>query len=165
MNNKKANEQPILPEQLRQFQATMVKLLQCCQERLRFQSEKFELPDAELRCLMLFEGERYLTAKGIAGKMCVVKSRVTKVIDGLIKKELIQKVADPEDSRVSLLSLTSKGQKKLGEIREFNDQIHEEVLFNMEPAQRKVMLMNLDMLKSSMESVKDLMLRSPKPKN
>lgn len=165
MNDLKTNKQPILPEQLRQFQETMLKLLQCCQERLRYQSEKFELPDAELRCLMLFEGERYLTAKGIAGKMCVVKSRVTKVIDGLIKKGLIQKVADPEDSRVSLLSFTSDGQKKLGEIREFNDLIHEEVLVNMEPTQRKVMLMNLDMLKASMESVKDLMLRSPKSKD
>jgi DNA-binding MarR family transcriptional regulator len=165
MNNMKTNEQPLSPEQLRQFQATMLKLLQCCQERLRYQSEKFELPDAELRCLMLFEGERYLTAKGIAGKMCVVKSRVTKVIDGLVKKGLIQKVADPEDSRVSLLNLTPKGQKKLDEIKEFNDLIHKEVLVNMEPAQRKVMLMNLDMLKSSMESVKDLMLRSPKSKN
>lgn len=165
MNDLKTNKQPILPEQLRQFQETMLKLLQCCQERLRYQSEKFELPDAELRCLMLFEGERYLTAKGIAGKMCVVKSRVTKVIDGLVKKGLIQKVADPEDSRVSLLNLTPKGQKKLGEIKVFNDLIHKEVLVNMEPAQRKVMLMNLDMLKASMESVKDLMLRSPKSTN
>lgn len=165
MNNIKTNEQPLPPEQLRQFQATMLKLLQCCQERFRYQSEKFELPDAELRCLMLFEGERYLTAKGIAGKMCVVKSRVTKVIDGLVKKGLIQKVADPEDSRVSLLNLTPKGQKKLGEIKVFNDLIHKEVLVNMEPAQRKVMLMNLDMLKASMESVKDLMLRSPKSTN
>jgi DNA-binding MarR family transcriptional regulator len=159
MNNKKINEQPIPSEQLRQFQATMLKLLQCCQERVRYQSEKFELPDAELRCLMLFEDERYLTAKGIAGKMCVVKSRITKVIDGLVKKGLIQKVADPGDMRITLLSLTPKGQKKLGEIKEFNDLIHKEVLVNMEPAQRKVMLMNLDMLKASMESARDLLCR------
>ena len=121
---------------------------------MRYQSEKFGLPDAELRCLMLFEGERYLTAKGIAGRLSVVKSRVTKVIEGLVKRDLVQKVKDPEDSRITLLSLTSRGQNKLAEIQEFNDWIHKEVLMAMEPEQRKIMLTNLDILKASMESTR-----------
>ena len=103
--------------QLEQFQELITKLFQCCQERMQYQCERFQLPDAELRCLGLFGKERYLTAKGIALKMNVVKSRVSKIIDGLIKKELIQSIKDPEDSRVSLLSLTSRGQKKLNEIK------------------------------------------------
>jgi DNA-binding MarR family transcriptional regulator len=128
---------------------------------MRYQSEKFDLPDAELRCLMLFEGERYLTAKSIAGKLNVVKSRVTKVINGLVKRDFIQKIKDPGDSRITLLSLTAPGQNKLAEIKEFNDWIHKEVLMALEPEQRKIMLTNLDMLKASMESARGHIICSP----
>ena len=144
--------------QLEQFQELITKLFQCCQERMQYQCDRFQLPDAELRCLSLFGKERYLTAKGIALKMNVVKSRVSKIIDGLIKKKLIYSIKDPEDSRVSLLSLTSTGQEKLNEISVFSNGIHSQVLSQMAPDQRQAMLTNLDLLKASMEAVKELML-------
>ena len=133
-------------------------MFQCCQERMQYQSERFDLPDAELRCLSLFGQERYLTAKGIAQKMNVVKSRVSKIIDGLIKKRLIQRIKDPEDSRISLLSLTPEGQQKINEINEFLKSIHVQVLSQMAPDQRQAMLTNLDILKASMEATKELMV-------
>ena len=144
--------------QLEQFQELITKLFQCCQERMQYQCERFQLPDAELRCLGLFGEERYLTAKGIALKMNVVKSRVSKIIDGLIRKNLVQSIKDPEDSRVSLLSLTPSGQKKLNDINSFSRLIHDRVLSQMAPDQRQAMLTNLDILKASMEAVKDLMV-------
>jgi DNA-binding MarR family transcriptional regulator len=143
--------------QLDQFQELITKLFQCCQERMQYQCERFQLPDAELRCLGLFGEERYLTAKGIALKMNVVKSRVSKIIDGLIKKKLVQSIKDPEDSRISLLSLTSDGQDKLNEINRFLRDLHGRVLSQMAPDQRQAMLTNLDILKASMEAVKELM--------
>ena len=144
--------------QLKQFQELIAKLFQCCQERMQYQCERFDLPDAELRCLGLFGQERYLTAKGIAQKMNVVKSRVSKIIDGLIKKKLIQAIKDPEDSRVSLLSLTSRGQQKLNEINSFSKDLHGQVLSQMAPDQRQAMLTNLDILKACMEAAKELMV-------
>jgi DNA-binding MarR family transcriptional regulator len=144
--------------QLEQFQELIAKLFQCCQERMQYQCERFQLPDAELRCLSLFGKERYLTAKGIAVKMNVVKSRVSKIIDGLIKKQLIHSIKDPEDSRVILLSLTVSGQKKLNEINSFLNELHGQVLSQMAPDQRQAMLTNLDILKASMEAVKELMI-------
>ncbi|HWR92267.1 MAG TPA: MarR family transcriptional regulator [Desulfobacterales bacterium] len=124
---------------------------------MQYQSERFNLPDAELRCLVLFGEERYLTSKGIAYKMNLVKSRVSRITDGLIRKELIQRIKDPGDSRVSLLSLTPKGQEKLDEINSFMEDIHSRVLQQMAPDQRKAVLTNLEILKASMEAVKELM--------
>ena len=144
--------------QLKQFQELIAKLFQCCQERMQYQCERFELPDAELRCLVLFGKERYLTAKGIAQKMNVVKSRVSKIVDGLIRKKLIQRIKDPEDSRISLLSLSPEGQKKLNEINYFLENVHHQVLSQMAPDQRMAMLTNLDILKASMEAVKEMMV-------
>jgi len=159
MNDYKTNNRTdISPNQLDKFQEVIAKLFQCCQERMQYQCERFSLPDAELRCLMLFGEERYLTAKSIAHKMNVVKSRVSKIIDGLISKDLIQRVKDPGDSRISLLSLTAEGQTKLNDINQFLNDIHSQVLLQMAPDQRQSVLTNLDILKASMEAIKDLMV-------
>jgi len=155
---KTSNRTDISPNQLDKFQEVIAKLFQCCQERMQYQCERFSLPDAELRCLMLFGEERYLTAKSIAHKMNVVKSRVSKIIDGLISKDLIQRVKDPGDSRISLLSLTAEGQTKLNDINQFLNDIHSQVLLQMAPDQRQSVLTNLDILKASMEAIKDLMV-------
>ena len=158
MNNYNSNSTVINEYQLKQFQDTITKLYQCCQQRMQYQSERFQLPDAELRCLILFDEERYLTPKSIAYKMNVVKSRVTSIVNGLMKKKLLQRIKDPEDSRISLLSLTPSGQKKISEINQFQEFIHNEVLSQMAAEQRKTMLTNLDLLKASMEAVKELMV-------
>jgi len=148
-----------IPErQIAQFQQLITKLYQCCQDRMRYQSERFDLPDAELRCLLLFGEEKYLTPKGIANKMNLVKSRISKLISGLNQKGLIQKIADPEDSRTTLLSLTARGHKKLNDINMFLNETHQEVLSQMEPEQRLTMMTNLELLKASMESIKELMV-------
>ena len=113
MNNFRGNKNDeVTGYQLDKFQDLIARLFQCCQERMQYQCERFQLPDAEFRCLGMFGEERYLTAKSIAHRMNVVKSRVSKIIDGLLKKGLIQRIKDPEDSRVHLLSLTPQGQKK-----------------------------------------------------
>ncbi len=125
---------------------------------MQYQCDRFGLPDAELRCLMLFGKERYLTAKGIALKMNVVKSRVSKIVEGLLRKKLIQRIKDPEDSRISLLSLTPQGHKKLNQINLFLEDVHHQVLLQIAPDQRKAVLTNLDILKASMEAVKEMMI-------
>ncbi len=119
-----------------------------------FESHKFNLPQAELKCLMLFLGERYLTAKGIALKMDVAKSRVTLIIEGLIRKDLVQRVEDPKDGRVKLISLTPKGLRKTEEIEAFVKGVHEIILLQMKPSERKTVLSSLEFLRACMEIVK-----------
>ena len=161
MNNnegKKRNNQSEIPAyQLDQFKALIAKLFQCCQERMQYQCERFGLPDAEIRCLLLFGDERYLTAKGIANKLKVVKSRVTKIVEGLIRKKLLQKVPDPEDSRVVLLSLTSKGQAMLKEINGFILDANAQVLGLIHPDDRTILINNLELLRISMDTIKEQM--------
>ena len=148
----------ISARQITQFQQLITKLYQCCRDRMRYQSERFGLPEAEIRCLLLFGEEKYLTPKGISVKMNLVKSRISKLISGLNKKGLIQKIPDPDDSRTTLLRLTSRGHKKLNEINLFSIDIHHDVLQQMEPEQRSTMMTNLELLKASMESTKELMV-------
>jgi len=144
----------LLKYQTQRFQDLMEETLQCCQERTAYLSRKFDLPQAELRCLMLFVGERYLTVKTIAQKLDVAKSRVTKIIDGLIRKKLVERIEDPRDGRVKLITLTLEGEKRSREIRAFISNLHEMILLELMPDERRVVISSLEMLRTSMEAIK-----------
>ena len=71
---------------------------------------------------------------------------------------MVQRIKDPEDSRVSLLSLTPEGHEKINQINEFLKDVHQQALLQIAPDQRKAVLTNLDILKASMEAVKEMMV-------
>ena len=143
------------PESTQRLQDLIEEILQCCKAQTSYLSKKFDIPEAELRCLMLFGGERYITAKSIAQKLDVAKSRVTKITTGLIRKGLIQNFEDPKDARVKLIGLTQKGQKKSKEMSATITELHQLLLLELEPDQRKLVLSCLEVLRSSMEAVKN----------
>ena len=140
------------------FQGLIDSLFQCCQERMQYQSERFGLPEAELRCLLQFQNERYLTAKALAGRLNVAKSRVTKLVDGLLRRRLVERSADPADSRVKLLKLTAAGERLVAEIVSFRRELHGKVLGQFSPEQRSLLLNGLSQLKRSMEAVKEMLV-------
>ncbi len=157
MNNKETTIQ--IPDRtILEFQGLIDSLFQCCQERMQYQSERFSLPEAELRCLLQFQNERYLTAKAIAFRLNVAKSRVTKVVDGLLRKKLIERTGDPEDSRIKLLKLTSAGDRLVVEIVSFRRELHTKVLDQFSLEQRSALLNSLSQLKRSMEAVRDMLI-------
>ncbi len=130
-------------------------IIHCCQERVLFQSQKFNLTPAELRCISLFNNEKYLTTKGMSQKLEVAKSRVTKIMEGLTQKKLVQCIDDPKDARVKLIRLTQTGYNKYNEINQFMKNIHYQLLTNLSTGDRKSVLSALELLRSSMEVVKE----------
>jgi DNA-binding MarR family transcriptional regulator len=156
MNNKllKINEE-LLGYQAERIQDLITEMLKCCEDRKLYETQRFGIPYAELKVLMLFEGERYLTVKGLAEKLEVAKSRVTAIINNLVKKGLVERIEDPRDSRVRLINLTPKGHIKALEIDAFHSDIHRKILLQMTPDERKSMLSHLELLRSSMEAVKE----------
>lgn len=157
VNELKINEE-LLDYQSLRLKGLIGEMLKCCDDRKLYESQKFGLPYAELKCLMLFGGERYLTVKGIAQKLDVAKSRVTKIVNGLIEKDLVRSIYDPNDSRVKLINLTPSGQKKSDEITAFQKEIHRKILLQMGPDERKHVLSNLELLRASMEAVKEQLI-------
>ncbi|MGA2227854.1 MAG: MarR family transcriptional regulator [Syntrophobacteraceae bacterium] len=129
-------------------------IVQCCHMQTSFLSRKFQIPQAEIRCLLLFRGERYVTVKGISQKLDVAKSRVTKIISGLQSKGFIDYTDDPRDGRVKLLSLTPRGDKKCEEMGEYIWNTHEKLLLELDPEERRSVISSLESLRVGMESVK-----------
>jgi len=149
----RTNEE-LLTYQTQRLQDLITQMLHCCEGRKLYQSQRFNLPHAELKCLMLFNGERYLTVKGVAQKLEVAKSRVTKIVDGLSRKRLVEQTNDPKDARIRLINLTAAGQTKYAEIDAFQKEIHRKILLQMTPEERKNALSYLELFRSAMEGVK-----------
>lgn len=144
----------LLRYQTQRFQELMEQTLQCCEFRMDYMARKFNVPQAELRCLMLFQGEKYLTVKGISQRLDVTKSRVTKIVEGLSQKRLVESIDDPRDARVKLVSLTSLGQKRSEEIGAFTEGLHRRILMELAQEERIGVLSSLERLRASMEAVK-----------
>lgn len=153
--NAEKTHPPVSNIQSERFQELIYNLYQCCQERIQHQSELFDLPDAELRCLRLFGRERYLTSKGIANQMGVVRSRITKIINGLVRRAIIRRQKDSEDSRITLLSLTPQGQKKLDLVNASIAAANRNILARMTTEQRNTLMVHLEVLRTSMEATKN----------
>ena len=155
MNEHKAESTDLLISyQTRRLQDLIEEILRCCKGQASYLSSKFDIPEAELRCLMLFGGARYLTAKGISQRLDVAKSRVTKIINGLIQKEMIESIDDPKDARIKLLILTREGQRKSQELVTIITDLHRKLLLELDPEKRKMVLSCLEALWSGMEVVK-----------
>jgi DNA-binding MarR family transcriptional regulator len=145
----------LLGYQAQRLQELIAEMLQCCEDRKFFETAKFGLPYAELRCLLLFGGERYLTVKGIAQRLDVAKSRVTKIVNGLVAKGLVKQVDDPHDARIKLISLTLAGEEKAQAIAAFQRGLHRQILLHLAAEERKGMFSYLELLRSAMEAVKE----------
>jgi len=156
-NNTKINGELLRYQTLR-LRDIIAEIVQCCDDRKLYESQKFGLPYSELKCLMLFRGERYLTVKGIAEKLDVAKSRVTTILDRLIEKHLVERIIDPKDARIKLISLTPEGQKKAKELEDFQRQIHGRLLLQMSNEERKNVVSQLELLRTAMEAVKEQMV-------
>jgi len=140
--------------QVSKLQQLIGEILDCCEERRLYEARSLGVPYAELKCLMLFKSEKYLTVKGISQRLEVAKSRVTKVISGLKAKGLVDTVEDPKDGRVKLICLTPKGTAKVKEVDEFRDALYGKLLFQIKQDERKPLLFYLELLTGAMETVK-----------
>ena len=144
----------VIEYQANKLQELISEVHNCCKDRFAHEVKAFNLPQAELKCLLLFEGHKYLTGIEIAGMLEVAKSRATVIIENLARKALVQRSPDPNDARVKLISLTPTGKRKVREIEEFMFELHQQLLGQIDPTQRAPVLAALETLRSSMKAVK-----------
>ena len=145
----------ILNYQINRLQDLLNEVQRCCEDKRLYEANKFHIPYAEIRCLMLFQNERYLTVKTIADRLDVAKSRVTKIVNSMFDKELIDRTEDPNDARIKLLRLTSDGNRIVESIKEFKKSLHENVLSHLDTEERNKVITGLELLKSAMKTAKE----------
>ncbi len=148
------NDRDVWEHQVLLLNQLIDEVQRCCVDKRFFESGAFGLPFAEIRSLMLFKGERYLTVMTMAERLEVAKSRVTKLVNSMNDKGLVRRMPDPLDGRVRLLRLTKEGRRIVDRITAFEKSMQEKILAKLEPGDRSRVISGLELLRSAMQTVK-----------
>lgn len=108
-------------------------LVACCQNKQEEIAERADLSVSEFKCLRAFRRDTEMSVKDIANRMHLTSSRLTRIIDGLVKKRFVTRHIDPNDRRIINVRLTKQGENVARKVT--NDCIHvyEQVLGILQP--------------------------------
>jgi len=126
-------------------------LLANCQEKEVRLAEVHNLTQAEFRCLRLFGTDENLNNKQIAERMNLSPSRLTRIIDGLVEKEYINREIDPTDRRNMRVTLSRKGKQLVRQLNKAYINIHNEILEDIDISQHKPLIRAMDHLLTALE--------------
>ena len=127
-------------------------LLANCQEKEVRLAEVHNLTQAEFRCLRLFGKDENLNNKHIAERMKLSPSRLTRIIDGLVKKEYINREIDPNDRRNMRVNLSRRGKQLVQQLNKAYVNIHNEILEDIDVSQHEALITAMDHLLSALEN-------------
>jgi DNA-binding MarR family transcriptional regulator len=88
----------------------MLKLMWTCQRRQELIAGDAELSLSEFKCLRAFRHDTELSVGEIAARMSLTSSRLTRIIDGLVRKRYVTRHIDPLDRRIINVRLTKQGE-------------------------------------------------------
>ncbi|MEE9449106.1 MAG: MarR family transcriptional regulator [Ignavibacteriaceae bacterium] len=126
-------------------------LLANCQEKEIRLAEVHNLTQSEFRCLRLFGKNENLNNKHIAERMNLSPSRLTRIIDGLVKKAYINREIDPNDRRNMRVNLSRRGKQLVQQLNKAYVDIHNEILEDIDASQHEPIITSMDHLLSALE--------------
>jgi DNA-binding MarR family transcriptional regulator len=94
---------------------------------------------------MLAEGAR-VTQAHIADALALDPSRLVALLDSLEERSLIMRQRDPQDRRRHVVSITTKGERELTQLREIVGELEEEFLSPLDPEARATLHQLLERL-------------------
>lgn len=104
-------------EQLKELVLTEYQYATSLSDPARLEGWEAEgLTTAQLRILYRLNAHRGLKAGDLAAHLGVRPSTVTGIIDRLVKLDLVERNADPDDRRVVRTGLTAHGQQTISEL-------------------------------------------------
>ena len=132
-------------------------MTECCHDREDKLAQNYGLSVPESRCLAAIESEGCKTTTEIAGKLALAKSRITRIIDGLVAKGLILRSEAAYDRRVLLVEFTPAGKTLALEFVSTLISLHHKVIDKFPPESRNAAVDQLEELKNAMQEVRDSM--------
>ena len=126
-------------------------LANCVENEIRI-AGLYGLTQTEFRCLRLFETDESLNNKIIAERMNLSQSRLTRIIDALVKKRYIRRVIDPNHRRYIRLSLSKKGKSLVQQLNKVHVDIHDEILQEIHPSHHEPLISGMTHLLEALEN-------------
>jgi len=100
------------------------------------------------QCLVLLEVDEQerLTVGQLASRLRLDDSTLSRTIDGLVRKGLLDRMRDERDRRVVWIGLTKEGTAACNAIHEQNDAIYFNIFDKISPAKRDAVVGNFKIL-------------------
>ena len=118
------------------------------------QARLLELTTVEARTLVAMKLRQCRTTADLAEELFVAKSRVTRIMDKMVKRGFVTRSEDVEDRRRCLVHLTLKGIETSERLHSFIMSLHDEVLRSLPENSQDETLTTLAILKDAMNSVR-----------
>ena len=122
-----------------------------CQTKELQHAEKYKVSIMQFRCLRMLYSFKTLTVNQLANEMHLTSGRITRIIDGLVKKGLVQRNIDDHDRRYFHLALTPEGNKLTSEMIDDYHNIHREIIANVPEGSREKLIEMLTILNTAVE--------------
>jgi len=127
-------------------------LLSQCLEKEHRLAEQHGLTQAEFRCLRFFGTTECLNNKQIAERMGLSPSRLTRIIDGLVKKQYMEREIEPNDRRNMRVTLSNKGVHLVKQLNSDYINIHREILDEIDEEQHEPLITAMNHFLSGLQN-------------
>jgi DNA-binding MarR family transcriptional regulator len=100
------------------------------------------------QCLVLLEIDEHepLTMGELAAKLKLDHSTLSRTVDGLVRKKLLQRLEDEHDRRKVRIRLTGEGRSLCREIHEGNDEYCRQVFARIQPSDWSAVIRHFEIL-------------------
>ena len=122
----------------------------CQKKESRFVAEH-EVSIVEFRSMRILTEFERLTVNQLAEKMSLTPNRITRIIDGLVEKNIVSRETSKIDRRVYELSLTGKGKQLTIDLNKDYVKIHEEILSSIPDEYYKTIVAGITQLNNAVE--------------
>ncbi len=126
-------------------------LVGTCQRKQERIAERAQLSLSEFKCLRAFRVDTELSVKDIAHRMSLTSSRLTRIIDGLVKKRFVTRHIDPQDRRIINVRLTKQGETIARKVSSDCTHVYEQVLQIVNPGEHEEIISAIAKLFEAMQ--------------
>ena len=120
----------------------------------RFTRHGYPLSAQDFGILFRLYKQGTMTQVEIASLMMRDKTTITRRIDGLVKKKLVERTPDPDDRRYFRVSLTSDGIKALDEMIPLVRDFQQEVLSDIPDEEKAITIQTLKHISDKLIQIK-----------
>lgn len=130
----------------------MFKLLTNCTEKEVRHVAKYGVTVAEFRCLKALLVNESVNMNQLAQEMQITNSRMTRIIDNLVTKKLVQRIENEQDRRMNIVTLTPDGKLKAQMMLQSAIAINSEILSRIPDEKHESVIDAIDLLGKAIES-------------
>jgi DNA-binding MarR family transcriptional regulator len=131
-----------------------LRLFALCQEREGSFVARYDLLVAEFRCLYTLWRNDKISVNKLAKLLNNTPSRLTRVVDSLLKRGLVQRYEPESDRRLKIISLTEKGNNLIKDMKYNYDSMHMDILSEIKDNSHDQILESINKLIGAMENWK-----------